>query len=108
MAELFYPIRALGLDREAKIRRYAELNNRHIEALGPDRAKLHRLGFCSTRVQKGPFASESIPKLVENYRTSARHCPRSDERRSDELNARNARSVGLGRLQTLIHPGWRL
>lgn len=68
MAEFFYLLRAFRLDGEDKIRRYAELHNRHLEALGTDPARMRRLGLTRTRVEKGVFAPESIPKLVENYR----------------------------------------
>ena len=78
MAEFFYLMRAFRLDSEDKIRRYADLHNRHLEALQADPAKLHRLGLSRTRVQKGLFAPESIPKLVENYRTGERAIDQSD------------------------------
>ena len=72
MAEFFYLLRAFRLDDEAKIRRYAELHNQHLEELQADRAKLRRLGLSPTRIQKGMFSPDSIPKLVENYRASSR------------------------------------
>ena len=78
MAEFFYLIRAFRLDSEAKIRRYAELHNRHLEALRSDPAKLHRLGLSPTRAEKGLFAPENIPKLVENYRSGEGAIDQSD------------------------------
>ena len=68
MAEFFYLVRAFRLDSEDKIRRYAELHNRHLDALGKDPGKMHRLGLTRSRVGKGVFSPDSIPKLVENYR----------------------------------------
>ena len=78
MAEFFYLIRAFRLDSAVKIERYAELHNRHLEALQADPAKLHRLGLTRTRVAKGLFAPENIPKLVENYRTGEGAIDQSD------------------------------
>ena len=78
MAEFFYLVRAFRLDSEEKIRRYAELHNRHLAALGADAAKLHRLGLTRTRVAQGVFAPDSIPKLVENYRSGGGALDQSD------------------------------
>ena len=78
LAEFFFLLRAFGLDSEAKIRRYAELHNRHLEALGEDRAKMRRLGLSPTRVRRGRFSRESIPKLVENYRAGDAAIDQSD------------------------------
>ena len=69
MAEFFFLLRAFRLDGEDKIRCYAELHNRHLEELQADRTKMRRLGLSPTRVQKGKFSPDSIPKLVENYRS---------------------------------------
>ena len=78
MAEFFFLLRAFRLDGDDKIRRYAELHNRHLEALQADRNKMRRLGLSPTRVQKGRFSPDSIPKLVENYRTSDGAIDQSD------------------------------
>ena len=78
MAEFFYLLRAFRLDSEEKIRRYAELHNRHLEALRADPVKMHRLGLSPTRVQRGMFSPDSIPKLVENYRSAAGAIDQSD------------------------------
>ncbi len=78
MAEFFYLIRAFRLDSAASIERYAGLHNRHLQALHADPAKLHRLGLTRTRVEKGLFAPESIPKLVENYRAGGGAIDQSD------------------------------
>ena len=78
IAEFFYLLRAFRLDTEEKIRRYAELHNRHLETLLKDRGKMRRLGLSPTRVRKGMFSQESIPKLVENYRTADGAIDQSD------------------------------
>ena len=78
IAEFFYLLRAFGLDSEEKIRRYAELHNRHLEALQADRAKMRRMGLSPTRLRKGVFSAENIPKLVENYRTGDGAIDQSD------------------------------
>lgn len=78
IAEFFYLLRAFRLDSEEKIRRYAELHNRHLEALRADRAKMRRLGLSPTRIRKGVFSVDNIPKLVENYRTGAGAIDQSD------------------------------
>lgn len=78
IAEFFYLLRAFRLDSESKIRRYAELHNRHLEELQADRPKMHRLGLSPTRVGKGMFAADSIPKLVENYRAGDAAIDQSD------------------------------
>ncbi|MCY4319261.1 MAG: hypothetical protein OXE76_08760 [Alphaproteobacteria bacterium] len=78
MAEFFYLVRAFRLDSEEKIRRYAELHNRHLAALDADAAKLRRLGLTRTRVAQGMFAPDSIPKLVENYRSGDGALDQSD------------------------------
>ena len=78
MAEFFFLLRAFRLDGEDKIRRYAELHNRHLEGLLADRTKMRRLGLSPTRVQKGMFSPESIPKLVENYRAGGGAIDQSD------------------------------
>ena len=78
MAEFFFLLRAFRLDDEEKIRRYAELHNQHLEELQSDRTKMHRLGLSPTRVQKGKFSSDSIPKLVENYRSGDGAIDQSD------------------------------
>ena len=69
MAEFFFLLRAFQLDSEEKIRRYAELHNQHLEGLLADREKMRRLGLSPTRVRRGIFSPDNIPKLVENYRT---------------------------------------
>ena len=78
IAEFFYLLRAFGLDSEDKIRRYAEFHNRHLEALRTDRTKMRRLGLSPTRVRKGMFSPDSIPKLVENYRAGDAAIDQSD------------------------------
>ena len=78
MAEFFFLLRAFRLDGDDKIRRYAELHNRHLEALQADRIKMRRLGLSPTRVQKGMFSRDSIPKLVENYRSGDGAIDQSD------------------------------
>ena len=78
MAEFFYLVRAFRLDSEEKVRRYAELHNRHLEAVRADPVKLHRLGLSPTRVQRGMFSPDSIPKLVENYRSGDAAIDQSD------------------------------
>ncbi len=78
IAEFFYLLRAFRLDSEDKIRRYAELHNRHLETLLKDRGKMRRLGLSPTRVRKGMFSQDSIPKLVENYRTADGAVDQSD------------------------------
>ena len=78
VAEFFYLLRAFRLDSEEKIHRYAELHNRHLEALQADRAKMRRLGLSPTRIRKGVFSVDNIPKLVENYRTGAAAIDQSD------------------------------
>ena len=78
IAEFFYLLRAFRLDSEEKIRRYAELHNRHLETLLKDRVKMRRLGLSPTRVRKGMFSQDSIPKLVENYRSTDGAVDQSD------------------------------
>ena len=78
IAEFFFLLRAFRLDTEEKVRRYAELHNQHLERLGADRAKMRRLGLSPTRVRKGRFSPDSIPKLVENYRTGDGAIDQSD------------------------------
>ena len=78
VAEFFFLLRAFRLDSEEKIRRYAELHNQHLEGLQADRAKMRRLGLSPTRVRKGVFSPESIPKLVENYRAGDGAIDQSD------------------------------
>ena len=78
IAEFFFLLRAFRLDSEEKVRRYAELHNRHLHLLQTDRAKMRRLGLSPTRVRKGMFSPESIPKLVENYRTGDGAIDQSD------------------------------
>ena len=78
IAEFFFLLRAFRLDSEEKIRRYAELHNQHLEGLQADRAKMRRLGLSPTRVGKGVFSEESIPKLVENYRAGDGAIDQSD------------------------------
>ena len=78
MAEFFFLLRAFRLDGEDKIRRYAELHNRHLEGLQADRTKMRRLGLSPTRVQRGMFSRDSIPKLVENYRSGDGAIDQSD------------------------------
>jgi hypothetical protein len=78
MAEFFFLLRAFRLDSEEKIRRYAELHNQHLENLEVDRAKMRRLGLSPTRLLKGRFSRENIPKLVENYRSADAAIDQSD------------------------------
>ena len=78
LAEFFFLLRAFRLDSEDKIRRYATLHNRHLEGLQYDRAKMRRLGLSPTRVRKGLFSPDSIPKLVENYRAGDGAIDQSD------------------------------
>ena len=78
IAEFFFLLRAFGLDSEEKIRRYAELHNQHLEELQADRAKMRRLGLSPTRIRKGMFSPDSIPKLVENYRSGNAAIDQSD------------------------------
>ena len=78
IAEFFFLLRAFRLDSEEKIRRYAEFHNRHLEGLQADRTKMRRLGLSPTRVRKGMFSPDNIPKLVENYRAGVAAIDQSD------------------------------
>ena len=78
IAEFFYLLQAFRLDNERKIHRYAELHNRHLEALEADREKMRRLGLSPSRIRRGMFSPASIPKLVENYRTGDGALDQSD------------------------------
>lgn len=78
LAEFFFLLRAFRLDSEEKILRYAALHNRHLEGLQADRAKMRRLGLSPTRIGKGMFSPDSIPKLVENYRAGDGAIDQSD------------------------------
>ena len=78
MAEFFFLHRAFRLDGEDKVRRYAELHNRHLEELQADYTRMRRLGLSPTRVQKGKFSPDSIPKLVENYHSGDGAIDQSD------------------------------
>jgi len=78
MAEFFFLLRAFRLDSDEKIRRYAELHNQHLEKLQADRAKMRRLGLSPTRLLKGRFSQDNIPKLVENYRSADAAIDQSD------------------------------
>ena len=78
MAEFFFLLRAFRLNSEDKIRRYADLHNAHLRELQTDRNKMRRLGLSPTRVRKGLFSPDNIPKLVENYRSADAAIDQSD------------------------------
>ena len=78
MAEFFFLLRAFQLDDGEKVRRYAELHNEHLLGLQADPIKMRRLGLSPTRVRRGMFSPDSIPKLVENYRAGDGAIDQSD------------------------------
>lgn len=67
-AEFYFLIQARGIETEQDIKALAELHNQYIVDLVKDELKLKRLGLSHERALEAMFTSDTMPRLLENWR----------------------------------------
>ncbi len=68
LAEFFYLLRARGLTSSEQIETLTDLHNAYIIELTKDPAKMARLGLASDRLLDAMFTSDTLPRLLQNWR----------------------------------------
>jgi hypothetical protein len=70
LAEFFFLLRAQGIETVSDIERLAELHNQYVVDLMKDRQKMRRLKLSSERALDAMFTSDTLPRLLQNWRDS--------------------------------------
>jgi hypothetical protein len=68
LAEFLFLIRGRHIETEADIQRLAELHNQYIVDLMKDPAKMERMGLNKERALDSMFTSDTLPRLLQNWR----------------------------------------
>jgi hypothetical protein len=68
LAEFYYVLKARRIGTESQIRSLAELHNHYIVDLTKNRAKMDRLGLNEDRLLSAMFTSDTLPRLLQNWR----------------------------------------
>lgn len=68
LAEFFFLLHARKIETEADIGRLAELHNQYIVDVTKDPQKIKRLGLTKERVLDAMFTSDTLPRLLQNWR----------------------------------------
>jgi hypothetical protein len=67
-SEFFYLLSARGIETEDDVKRLAELHNQYIVDLTKDAQKMARLGLKLDRLLDAMFTSDTMPRLLQNWR----------------------------------------
>lgn len=67
--EFFYLLKARRLESVEAIEALADIHNRHLDALSRDGEKMKRLGLNKARVLDAIFTADTLPRLLEIWRT---------------------------------------
>lgn len=68
LAEFYYLLTARDLTTVEQLETLADLHNAYIVELTKDRAKMERLGLVSDRLLDAMFTTDTLPRLLENWR----------------------------------------
>jgi len=68
LAEFYYVLKARGIHAESQIKALAELHNGYIVELTKDPAKMSRLGLNKDRLLSAMFTTDTLPRLLQNWR----------------------------------------
>jgi hypothetical protein len=67
-SEFFYLLSARRIETEDDVRRLAELHNQYIVDLTKDPQKMARMGLKLNRLLDAMFTSDTMPRLLQNWR----------------------------------------
>ncbi|MCW1840031.1 hypothetical protein [Prosthecomicrobium hirschii] len=67
-AEFFFLLRARGIEEVEQIEQLADVHNAHIVGLTKDAEKMRRLGLRKQRLLDAMFTSDTLPRLLQNWR----------------------------------------
>ncbi|MCC6781066.1 MAG: hypothetical protein IT537_31220 [Hyphomicrobiales bacterium] len=70
-AELFYLLRARGIETAEDVEVLAELHNAYIVGLTKDAGKMARLGLKLDRLLDAMFTADTMPRLLQTWRASS-------------------------------------
>lgn len=68
LAEFYYVLKAREIRTAEQIEALANLHNLYIDELTRDPAKMSRLGLKSERLLSAIFTSDTLPRLLQNWR----------------------------------------
>jgi hypothetical protein len=68
LAEFYYVLKARGIQSESQIGLLADVHNGYIADLTKDPAKMARLGLNKERLLNAMFTSDTLPRLLQNWR----------------------------------------
>jgi hypothetical protein len=68
LAEFYFLISARGIETEADVQKVAELHNQYIVDIMKDPSKMSRIGLTRERALEAMFTSDTMPRLLQNWR----------------------------------------
>jgi hypothetical protein len=68
LAEFYFLIAARSIETEADVKKLAELHNQYIVDIMEDPTKMHRIGLTRERALEAIFTSDTMPRLLQNWR----------------------------------------
>jgi hypothetical protein len=68
LAEFYFLIGARGIETEADVQKLAELHNQYIVDIMKDPSKMSRIGLTRERALEAMFTSDTMPRLLQNWR----------------------------------------
>lgn len=68
LAEFFYLLQCQGIRSVDQIETLAELHNSYVVAVSKDARKMLRMGLTSERLLDAMFTSDTMPRLLQNWR----------------------------------------
>ena len=68
LAEFYFLIGARGIETEADVKKLAELHNQYIVDIMKDPMKMSRIGLTRERALEAMFTSDTMPRLLQNWR----------------------------------------
>jgi hypothetical protein len=68
LAEFYFLIDVRGIETEADVKKLAELHNQYIVDIMKDPTKMNRIGLTRERALEAMFTSDTMPRLLQNWR----------------------------------------
>jgi hypothetical protein len=68
LAEFYFLIGARGIETEGDVQKLAELHNQYIVDIMKDPSKMSRIGLTRERALEAMFTSDTMPRLLQNWR----------------------------------------